>query len=170
MNGENCAIILERLGGLRPGCGGYNAISGCSAVGSAPALGAGCRRFKSCHSDHLSWKNRLLGRFFCLVCHVLPLPPLTVPPSHVVAKPEQKRTLRRREGAAEGADEGDEAADEGDKKKGLSQNKIFKKLAQQKSRENPIKTGFSRLFLTFDGGYFLTIRILRQPPLKCYFY
>ena len=26
--------------------------SGCSAVGSAPALGAGCRRFKSCHSDH----------------------------------------------------------------------------------------------------------------------
>ena len=26
-------------------------ISGCSAAGSAPALGAGCRRFKSCHSD-----------------------------------------------------------------------------------------------------------------------
>ena len=26
-------------------------ISGCSAVGSAPALGAGCRRFESCHSD-----------------------------------------------------------------------------------------------------------------------
>ena len=26
--------------------------TGCSAVGSAPALGAGCRRFKSCHSDH----------------------------------------------------------------------------------------------------------------------
>ena len=25
--------------------------SGCSAVGSAPALGAGCRRFESCHSD-----------------------------------------------------------------------------------------------------------------------
>ena len=24
---------------------------GCSAVGSAPALGAGCRRFESCHSD-----------------------------------------------------------------------------------------------------------------------
>ena len=28
--------------------------SGCSAVGSAPALGAGCRRFESCHSDHKS--------------------------------------------------------------------------------------------------------------------
>ena len=27
------------------------ALSGCSAVGSAPALGAGCRRFESCHSD-----------------------------------------------------------------------------------------------------------------------
>ena len=27
------------------------AFSGCSAVGSAPALGAGCRRFESCHSD-----------------------------------------------------------------------------------------------------------------------
>ena len=26
-------------------------MSGCSAVGSAPALGAGCRRFESCHSD-----------------------------------------------------------------------------------------------------------------------
>ena len=33
----------------------YNAlvqISRCSAVGSAPALGAGCRRFESCHLDH----------------------------------------------------------------------------------------------------------------------
>ena len=28
-----------------------NLITGCSAVGSAPALGAGCRRFESCHSD-----------------------------------------------------------------------------------------------------------------------
>ena len=27
------------------------AFSGCSAAGSAPALGAGCRRFESCHSD-----------------------------------------------------------------------------------------------------------------------
>ena len=25
--------------------------SGCSAVGSAPGLGPGCRRFESCHSD-----------------------------------------------------------------------------------------------------------------------
>ena len=28
-----------------------NTVSGCSAAGSAPALGAGCRRFESCHSD-----------------------------------------------------------------------------------------------------------------------
>ena len=44
----------------------HNFISGCSAVGSAPALGAGCRRFESCHSDHLSSKNRLFRRFFCV--------------------------------------------------------------------------------------------------------
>ena len=29
-----------------------NRISRCSADGSAPALGAGCRRFESCHLDH----------------------------------------------------------------------------------------------------------------------
>ena len=29
-----------------------NYITGCSAVGSAPALGAGCREFESPHSDH----------------------------------------------------------------------------------------------------------------------
>lgn len=28
-------------------------ISGCSAVGSARALGARCRRFESCHSDQI---------------------------------------------------------------------------------------------------------------------
>ena len=28
-------------------------VSRCSAVGSAPALGAGCRRFESCHLDHV---------------------------------------------------------------------------------------------------------------------
>ncbi len=27
-------------------------FSGCGAVGSAPALGAGGRTFKSCHPDH----------------------------------------------------------------------------------------------------------------------
>ena len=30
------------------------------------SLGAGCRRFESCHSDHLSWKSRLKRRFFCV--------------------------------------------------------------------------------------------------------
>ena len=29
-------------------------ISGCGAVGSASALGAECRRFESCRSDHIS--------------------------------------------------------------------------------------------------------------------
>ena len=35
-------------------------LSRCGAVGSAPALGAGCRRFKSCHLDHTecSYSNR----------------------------------------------------------------------------------------------------------------
>ena len=48
----------------------HNFISGCSAVGSAPALGAGCRRFESCHSDHLLQKNRLKRRFFCVLSSV----------------------------------------------------------------------------------------------------
>ncbi len=48
----------------------HNFISGCSAVGSAPALGAGCRRFESCHSDHLFQKNRIFRRFFCIFCSV----------------------------------------------------------------------------------------------------
>ena len=30
----------------------YPLISRCSAVGSAPALGAGCREFESLHLDH----------------------------------------------------------------------------------------------------------------------
>ena len=43
-----------------------NRISGISAVGSAPALGAGGPGFESLHSDHLSLKNRLFRRFFCV--------------------------------------------------------------------------------------------------------
>ena len=38
-----------------------------SAEGSDTRLGAGCRRFESCHSDHISWKNRLFRRFFCVL-------------------------------------------------------------------------------------------------------
>ena len=38
---------------------------------------------------------------------------------------------------------------------GLSQYGILQNLAQQKSRENPLKTGFSRLFLTFGGANLL---------------
>ena len=36
-----------------------NQITGCSADGSAPALGAGCRRFESCHSDHAECPYRI---------------------------------------------------------------------------------------------------------------
>ncbi len=35
--------------------------SGCSAVGSAPALGAGCREFESLHSDHIYGSIAQLG-------------------------------------------------------------------------------------------------------------
>ena len=35
------------------------AKSGCSAVGSAPALGAGCREFESLHSDQNFWECSL---------------------------------------------------------------------------------------------------------------
>ena len=45
----------------------HNFISGCCAVGSAPALGAGGPGFESPHSDHLSQKNRLNRRFFCVL-------------------------------------------------------------------------------------------------------
>ena len=44
-----------------------NFISGYSAVSSALALGAGCRGFESCHSDHFPCKNRLFSRFFCVL-------------------------------------------------------------------------------------------------------
>ena len=39
-------------------------ISGCSAVGSAPALGAGCREFESPHSDQNSVKSFDFAEFF----------------------------------------------------------------------------------------------------------
>ena len=48
----------------------HNFISGCCAVGSAPALGAGGPGFESPHSDHLSQKSRLKRRFFCVFCSI----------------------------------------------------------------------------------------------------
>ena len=42
-------------------------VSGCSAVGSALALGARCRRFKSCHSDQQKAKERFILSFAFLV-------------------------------------------------------------------------------------------------------
>ena len=41
-----------------------NRIPGCSAVGSAPALGAGCRRFESCHLDHNPFKLHRYAVYF----------------------------------------------------------------------------------------------------------
>ena len=42
-------------------------LSGCSAAGSAPALGAGCRRFESCHSDQTLYRsNVVFGRYFAV--------------------------------------------------------------------------------------------------------
>ena len=38
--------------------------SGCSAVGSAPALGAGCRGFESLHSDQKSSETERFRGFF----------------------------------------------------------------------------------------------------------
>ena len=43
-----------------------NAISGCSAVGSAPALGAGCREFEPLHSDHK--KSNAFGYYSFYFC------------------------------------------------------------------------------------------------------
>lgn len=45
----------------------HNFISGCCAVGSAPALGAGGPGFESPHSDQILQKNRLFRRFFCVL-------------------------------------------------------------------------------------------------------
>ena len=41
-------------------------LSGCSAVGSAPALGAGCREFESRHSDQKSRKSICSLGFYLL--------------------------------------------------------------------------------------------------------
>ena len=42
--------------------------SGCSAVGSAPALGAGCREFEPLHSDHVkNLVNLRFARFFAFI-------------------------------------------------------------------------------------------------------
>ena len=43
----------------------YNtSCSGCSAVGSAPGLGPGCRRFKSCQSDQKKGKTHAVCFLF----------------------------------------------------------------------------------------------------------
>ncbi len=42
--------------------------SGCSAVGSAPALGAGCREFEPLHSDQKDCNAVGIAVFFCDEC------------------------------------------------------------------------------------------------------
>ena len=44
--------------------------SGCSAVGSAPALGAGCRGFESLHSDQCRLEKAFLGRLLIFILGV----------------------------------------------------------------------------------------------------
>ena len=49
-------------------------ISGCSAAGSAPALGAGCRGFESRHSDHIGMDFAPFRFFFkekSVICAVI---------------------------------------------------------------------------------------------------
>ena len=53
------------FGRIRP-AGSPNFITGCCAVGSAPALGAGGPGFESPHSDQKTLKSRLFRRFFCV--------------------------------------------------------------------------------------------------------
>ena len=62
------AKLVSRLVWEKPPGQFHNFISGCCAVGSAPALGAGGPGFESPHSDHLSQKSRLFKRFFCIFC------------------------------------------------------------------------------------------------------
>ena len=64
------AKLVSRLVWEKPPGQVHNFISGCCAVGSAPALGAGGPGFESPHSDHLWQKNRLFRRFFCVFCSV----------------------------------------------------------------------------------------------------
>lgn len=45
-------------------------FSGCSAVGSAPALGAECQEFESPHPDHLFSKNNWLKALLYVDCLV----------------------------------------------------------------------------------------------------
>ena len=65
-------IVRDRIRILweKPPGQSHNLISGCCAVGSAPALGAGGPGFESPHSDHFLQKNRLFRRFFCVFSSV----------------------------------------------------------------------------------------------------
>ncbi len=64
------AQLVARVVWEKPPRQFHNFISGCCAVGSAPALGAGGPGFESPHSDHLSQKNRLFRRFSCVLSSV----------------------------------------------------------------------------------------------------
>ena len=72
------AQLVARLLWEKPPGQSHNFISGCCAVGSAPALGAGGPGFESPHSDHLWQKNRLFRRFFCTFCSAFAVLPIAV--------------------------------------------------------------------------------------------
>lgn len=52
----------ETAGALESAKEGWGGL----AEGFGLGLGAGCRRFESCHSDQFSLKNRLFRRFFLI--------------------------------------------------------------------------------------------------------
>ena len=74
---------------------------GCSAVGSARALGARCRRFESCHSDQkrcLSWTRRASFFFWSdssLRC-MLRIPNLVSPMVNVAFRPKSTVIMIRK--------------------------------------------------------------------------
>ena len=43
--------VWEKYCTFAPAIQKYMIATGCSAVGSVPGLGPGCRRFESCHPD-----------------------------------------------------------------------------------------------------------------------
>ena len=67
---EIVRVRMLLLGEDTPGQS-HNFISGCCAVGSAPALGAGGPGFESPHSDQILQKNRINRRFFCILSLIL---------------------------------------------------------------------------------------------------
>lgn len=59
------ARVLERTTCILVDIYTAQILRGVAQLGRAPALGAGGRRFESCHPDHIGWKKRVrVGSFF----------------------------------------------------------------------------------------------------------